>query len=268
VLSAFTLATLPFFTTLTLDVSDPAGLPIRSALFKLADYFTVQSRKFLQGYFDHVSRQTVASENSSGQSDVEKNVLRKIIDFSSHVQCAVLLDEDGFIIHAEGCAEPVDELCGALARLFHRSNQEIARLDCADCIAITLSDQEYTIRIGRLKGTSLVFAVSVSGPHSMPFAHFLHLIASTALTDHAWRSGRLWGVPVAELPEASRIRESWFHPPRLLPHGRFVGKKGGKSFHNVTCQILAKTDPSLLQWFESRAIAMANGMHPCGACNP
>ena len=70
------------------------------------------------------------------------------------------------------------------------------------------------------------------------------------------------------MPEPARIRESWFNPPRLIPHGKFVGKKGGKSFHIATCQILAKTDSSLLHWFDSRAVAIENGLRPCGACNP
>ncbi|MBN1575415.1 MAG: hypothetical protein JW913_02620 [Chitinispirillaceae bacterium] len=268
VLSAFTLTTSPFFTTLTLDISDPASAPIRSRLFKLADYFTVQCRKLLQGYCDAVFRQQPTSGQPADQFGIEKSILRKIIDFSAHVHCAVLLDEDGFIIHTEGSSGSVDELGGALARLFYRSNHEIARLDCADCHAVTIADQEYTIRIGRLAGTSLAFAVSVEGPHATSFAHFLHKVASEALTDHAWRTGQLWGVAVAELPEPARIRESWFSPPRLLPHGKFVGKKGGKSFHAANCQILAKTDPSLLQWFKSRAIAIENGLRPCGACNP
>jgi hypothetical protein len=184
------------------------------------------------------------------------------------VQCAVLLDEDGFIIHSEGHTGSIDELGGALARLFYRSTHEIARLDCAECTAITLADHEYSIRIGRLSGTSLAFAVSVGGSFAQAQSHFLHTITCDALVAAAKKTGQLWGVSLIDLPAPSRARSSWFGPPWLIPHGKFVGKKGGKSFHVATCQILSKTDTSLLQWFESRAAAIHDGLRPCGACNP
>ncbi len=268
VLSAFTLATLPFFTTLTLDISNAASAPVRSGLFKLADYFTVQCRKHLQNYINNLFQQTLSYHQTAGSFVYEKSVLEKMTAFSSDVECAVLLDEDGFIIHTEGSTGSVDELGGALARLFYRSNHEIARLDCAECNAITLADHEYTICIGRLTGTSLAFAVSVGGLHANAYAHFLHTTASAALTDYALRTGQLWGVALASIPEPTRTRKSWFGLPWLVPHGKFVGKKGGKSFHTATCQILAKTDTALLHWFDSRAAAIQDGLRPCGACNP
>ena len=266
VLSALSVGNEPFFTTLTLDISDPASIPVRSGLFKLADYFTVQCRRLLQFYMQTVTAETASPP--AGQFTREKNILEKLTAFSDRVQCAVLLDEDGFIIHTEGPAGSVDELGGALARLFYRSNNEIARLDCADCSAITLADHEYTIRIGRLRGTSLALAVSVCGMYAIAQAHLLHTIGSEALSLHARQTGELWGVSLAEVPEPARWRDSWFGTPGLVPHGKFVGKNGGKSFHTATCQILSKTDTGLLSWFDSRSAAIQQGLRPCGACNP
>ena len=268
VLSAFTIDNEPFFTTLTLDITDAASVPVRSGMFKLADFFTVQCRKLLQIFIGTVNRLPEPDSTNSGNFNFEKSVLEKIDSFSDQVQCAVLLDEDGFIIHSEGSAGSVDELGGALARLFYRSNHEIARLDCAECRAITLSDHEYTIRIGRLPGTSLALAVSAGGNYATAYAHFLHSTGSDALSRYAGKSGQLWGVSLASLPEPARIRESWFGSPSLIPHGKYVGKRGGKSFHTAGCQILAKTDTALLTWFDSRSAAIQQGLRPCGACNP
>ena len=268
VLSAFTIGNEPFFTRLTLDISVPSSIPVRSGLFKLADYFTVQCRKMLHRYIENVLGSPRPAVPNAGQYTYEKNILEKLTTFSDQVQCAVLLDEDGFVIHTEGPAGSVEELGGALARLFYRSNHEIARLDCAECSAITIADHEYTIRIGRLAGTSLALAVSASGPYALAAAQFLHATGSEALAHYAEETGQLWGVSLAEIPEPARRRESWFSPPGLIPHGKFVGKKGGKSFHTVNCQILSKTDIGLLTWFDSRGAAIQQGLRPCGACNP
>ncbi len=268
VLSAFSCGSCPYFTTLSLDVSSGASAPLRSGLFKLADFFTVRCRKMIFSYITDLSRPVLSQAREVPEDSFEISVLRKVTAFSEAVQCAVLLDEDGFIIHAEGRTGPVDELGGALARLFYRSNHEISRSDCTECNAITLSDPEYTIQIGRLPGTSLALAISVSGPYAAAGAHFLHTAASGVLTGYARSTGKLWGVSLAVTPEPARIRTSWFSPPSLVPHGKFVGKRGGKSFHTVTCQILSKTDAALLQWFESRAVAIQSGLRPCGACNP
>jgi hypothetical protein len=268
VLSAFTLGNTPFFTTLTLDITKSSSTPIRSGLFKLSDYFTVQCRKLLQLFIETVNRHPGPGSQTTGNFAYEKSVLEKITSFSDQVQCAVLLDEDGFIIHTEGAAGSVDELGGALARLFYRSNHELARLDCTDCTTITLADHEYTIRIGRLAGTSLAIAVSVGGIYATACAHFLHSIGSEALLRHADRTGQLWGVSLADIQKPARKRDSWFGLPWLIPHGKFVGKSGGKSFHAPSCQILAKTDANVLIWFESRAAAIQQGLRPCGACNP
>ena len=268
VLSAFTIGNEPFFTTLTLGVSDPSSIPVRSGLFKLADYFTVQCRKLLHRYIENVIDRPAPVGPQTEQYHTEKNILGKLTAFSDQVQCAVLLDEDGFVIHTEGPAGSVEELSGALARLFYRSNHEIARLDGAECGAITIADHEYTIRIGRLAGTTLALAVSVSGPYALAGARFLHAIGSETLAHYAETTGQLWGVSLVEVPEPARRRASWFGTPGLIPHGRFVGKKGGKSFHTVNCQILSKTDTALLLWFDSRSAAIQQGLRPCGACNP
>lgn len=268
VLSGFSIGNEPFFTTLTLDAAHPASTSLKAGLFRLADYVTVQCKKLLHRYIETVIDSMTSGLPAAVNYTVEKSILEKITGYSDQVQCAVLLDEDGFIIHNEGPAGSVDELGGALARLFYRSNHELARLDCTDCSAITLADHEYTIRIGRLSGTSLALAVSMCGPYAAAGAHFLHAIGSETLVQYAQQTGHLWGVPLAEHSEPARRRNSWFGPPSLIPHGKFVGKKGGKSFHTVDCQILAKTDTHLLTWFESRSAAIQQGHRPCGACNP
>ena len=266
--SAFTIETQSFFTTLTLDISDAESLPLRAGLFKLSDYFTVQCRRHLTAFKDALIFHPSSRRDNSDIASYEKSVLDKVALFSDEVQCAVLLDEDGFIIHSIGNAGSVNELSGALARLFYRSNHQIARLECTECTAISLADHEYSLKIGRLSGTSLAFAISVGGPFAAAQAHFLHTTAIDALLSAARTRGLLWGVSLADIPEQSRTRSSWFGPPKLIPHGKFVGKKGGKSFHTSTCQILSKTDALQLQWFENRAAAITEGLRPCGACNP
>lgn len=266
VISAFNLLSIPCFTIITLDITKKASPPIRPALFKLSDYFTVQCRKLLMGYIDDISLQ---NERQLEQFGYERTVLEKIKNFSSEVQCVVLLDEDGFIIHTEGYEDAsVDELGGVLARLFHRSNSEIARLELAECDTVTISDIEYTIMIGRIPGTTLAMAISVRGPHAAAYTHFLYAIGLKVLCNYAKNTGKLWGVPVITPPEPTRIRKSWFGPPYLIPKGRFVSKKGGQTFHTPQCSILSRTDTSLLEWFENRTLAIQSGLRPCGSCNP
>ncbi len=266
VLSAFKVYAWHFFSSLTFDISDPASTSLRPAIFKMADYFTVMCNRLLVKYIDSVQREPLDADLAKDPFGPEKNILRKIIAFSPYVQCVLLLDEDGFIVHSEGIA--VDELASALAKLLYRSNNIISKLECADCQFITIADHEYTIRIGRINGTSLAFALSVGGPHATAYAYFLHMLAVSALNEKGRNSGQLWGVELTVSPESSRIRDSWFTPPRLVPHGKFAAKKGGKLFHTSYCQILAKTDASMLEWFESRTSALEKGMRPCGVCNP
>ncbi|MCX7727153.1 MAG: roadblock/LC7 domain-containing protein, partial [Chitinispirillaceae bacterium] len=266
VISAFTLMSIPCFTIITLDITNKDSSLLRPALFKLSDYFTVQCRKLLQGYVDDISLQ---NERQLEQFGYEKTVFEKIKNFSSEVQCVVLLDEDGFIIHTEGYNEAaVDELGGVLARLFYRSNSEIARLELAECNTITISDVEYTIMIGRIPGTTLAIAISIRGPHAAAYTHFLYTIGLNVLCNYAKNTGKLWGVPVVTQPSPTRIRKSWFGAPYLIPKGRFVSKKGGQTFHTPQCPILSRTDTSLLDWFENRALAIQSGLRPCGTCNP
>ena len=254
VLSAFSLKNQSYFTCLTLDISKKASIPVKSGLFKLADFFTVQCKNQLQLFINDLFQ--MPSTKKVEHYTFEKRTLEKVISFSPKVQCAVLLDEDGFIIHTEGSTNSVDELGGALARLYYRSNHTITRLECTECNAITLSDPVYTIRIGRLPGTSLALAISVSGHYATAYAHFLHTCAADVLSTYAQRTGQLWGVALAKSPTVNRIRESWFDPPHLIPKGTFVGKMGGKSFHRMTCQILLRTDTEHLQWFNTREEAL------------
>lgn len=267
VISAFTIDKRPYFTTLTLDITQKAGTPVRSGLFKLADYFTVQCRNHLRSYIKGLA--PPKKGETVPYYSFEKKILEAVTSFSDSIQCAVLLDEDGFIIHTEGgTGKGVDELGGALAKLFYQSNHALSRLDLTECNAITVADLEYTIRIGRLPGTSLALAVSAGGPYAAALAHFLHTAASESLISYAGDSGQLWGVAIAEIPAAARIRESWFVPPRLIPLGQFVGKRGGKSFHKATCHLLAKTDSMHLHWFMNKDEAVREGLRPCSACNP
>jgi hypothetical protein len=268
VLSAFSLDTQPFFTKLTLDITDPAGAPIRAGLFKLADYFTVKCRKLLQSFISDLAQRPAAVNPAASDISFERCVLEKIISFSPRIQSAVVLDEDGSIIHTEGFTGQVDQLAGALAPLFYRSNYELARLECTDCTAVTITDHEYTIRVGKLPNMSLALAISATGPHANAYVHFLHAAASTVLSEYAWRTGHLWGIALAEVPLPSRIRTSWFDSPQLVPQGRFVAKKGGNLYHTTGCRILTRTDTALLTWFEDRDVAAISGLRPCGACNP
>lgn len=268
VLSCCTIGSTNFFTTLTLNVADSRSAPLRSGLFKLSDYFTIQCRNILRQFVSSLITFEAVPKGSSDQHAIEKLLLRQVASFSKGVKCAVLIDEDGFIVHAEGNAGSVEELGGALARLFYRSKREINMLDTADLSAITLADYEYTIRIGRLPGTTLALAVSGGGPFAAAQVHFLHAVASDALIAYTSSAGNLWGVPINPPIGQMRIRESWFTHPRLVPQGKFVGKEGGKSFHVPNCQILFKTDTSQLCWFNSRAAAIKSGLQPCGSCNP
>lgn len=267
-ISAFTLETIPFFTTLTLDVSDPVSHPARTGFLKLADNFSFQCRNLLKEFIKSLYNWPSTSYRSDEPFVIEKSILQKIIKFSQHTLSVVLLDEDGFIIHKEGHAELADELSSTLSRFFSRSNREISRLECADCRAITLTDSEYTIRIGQLTGTSLKLAILVNGPCAIAFTRILHSIASGALTSYAKHNGQLWGIQFVESPKPARIRNWWFKRPVLFPHGKFVGKEGRMSFHTPTCQSLAKSNPVRLHWFESRGSAIENGWRPCNICNP
>lgn len=267
VLCAFPLDSQQFFTRLTLDISDNEGTPLRSGIFKIADYFTMQCRKFLQSYLNTLVQLPAASPPET-DTTFEGSVLEKVMAFSSEVQCAMVLDEDGYIVCAEGITGPVDGLASALAPLFYRSNNELARLESTDCTAVTLADHEYTIRIGRLPGTALALAISAAGPIANACVNFLHAAASNALSEYGWRTGQLWGIALADTQLSSRIRTSWFEEPQLIPQGKYVARKGGSSFHTSTCRILAKTDTALLTWFDDKTTTTQNGLRPCSTCNP
>jgi hypothetical protein len=268
VLSAFTIDSRPYYTRVTLDISDPAGAPLRSGIFKIADYFTTQCRKHLQSFINVLVQRTTGTSPSDVDITFERSILEKAMTFSSQIQCALVLGEDGYIVHAEGSAGPVDGLAAALAPLYYRSSREIAALGCADCSAITLADREYTIRTGRIAGTALLHAVSAAGPSANAIVNFTHAAVSDALSEYGWRTGQLWGVKVAGIPLSSRVRTSWFADPELVPQGRFVMRRGSNAFHTSACPILAGTDTALLSWFNEKDEAARGGLRPCGTCNP
>jgi hypothetical protein len=267
-LTAFTIDQFPWFTSITLDITSNASIPIRSGLFRLADFFTIQCKKHLQQFLHNLHENTNTGMHQADHLLFEKSVLNKIASFSSRVKCAMLLDEDGYVLHAVGIEGAIKELGSALANLFHRSTNELSRLNATECTSINLSDFEYTIQLGKITGTTLLIAISVSGANANVLARFLFTVAQNALLHHLHQSGIICGIPFPQPIVHLRERYSWLNPPVLVPKGVFAQKNGATTFHTPDCQLLGATDASLLQWHKTKNEALQKRLRPCAVCNP
>jgi hypothetical protein len=268
VLTTFSTGSFQWFTNVILDSTSNASIPIRSGLFKLADYFSIQCKKYLQQFLFTLTEKKDDAFQDANPFFLEKTLLSKITTFSSKVKCVVLLDEYGYIFHSAGMDGAVNDLGSALAALFCRSSIELSRLTLTNCSSINLSDREYTIYLGKIPGTTLLIAISATGKNANVLTRFLYTAALDALSIHLQQSGTIFGIPYSHTDEPLRKRNSWLHPPSLIPKGIFVGKIGASTFHTHDCQLLTTTDASQLQWYKTKSEVLQMGLRSCSVCNP
>lgn len=268
VFTAFYAGVYPWFTTVTLDASTAASTPLKPGLFKLADYFTAQCKKQLHQFLASLSPGQFRATRFTDATTYEQTVLEHAVQFSSKVKSVVLLDEDGFVLASAGMDGAVTDLGAALARLFYRSTVELARLDATECTSITLSDHEYTIHMGKIRGTTLTCAISANGSNAQVIARFLLDALLDAFHQYIELNGNLCGVPAALTADPLRSKVSWFTPSTLVRKGMLVQKSGAASFHTPYCQMLATTDAATLSWYQNKNQALQAGLRPCSVCNP
>jgi hypothetical protein len=268
VLSCFTVNNAPFYTTITLNQADSTEQCLRAGIIKLMSSVSTRCLAVLKDYLQQLLNHNDDEFPSDDPYKKEKQVFRQIAEFSKNVNCVALIDNDGFILNTQGSLEDVEKIASHLARFHQRCFRELSYLGNTNLRSEIFSCEGTSVLIGHIERTHLALAISVQGVHARSYASLLFELAQIALAAIADEKGALWGSTIEKKSDAIRVRTSWFGAAQLVAQGRFVAKKGGKSFHLYSCKSLLKSEEDSFDWFEKRADAIRSGLIPCKSCNP
>ena len=268
VLTALNVGPFSWFTLVTLDISSTASTPLKSGIFKLADYFTMQCRTFLYSFLTEIAALCTSAGSSFTKTAPEQELLDKIAGFSSEIQSILLLNENGSLIYHSGSLPPPEELAHSLIQFHHRSNSLLPSSTPAPFEAITLSDNEYTVEIGRIRGTNLLIVISACGDNALATSRFIRKIALDAFHERLKITGSIAGIKRIPPLNTCRVQDSWFSPPRVIPQGIFAGIIGTALFHDPQCRALSKVSDEQIIWFHQRSEPLQYRLQPCQICDP
>lgn len=268
VISCFIVNNSSFYATIT--VTDPQVVQqyFYTEIIRILNRLCDRCKKILIDFVKQLFKTPEDTMRSCVPHCKEKLLCKQIAEFSSRVSCTALIDSDGFILNAQGNAEEVEKVTSNVALFHQRCIRELGFRKTVNVQSETFSCEGNTILIGQIRNSNLSLAISTQGEYSKPLASFLFELAQSALIMIAESSGILWGAPIEKLIEPTRVRNSWFSIAQLIPKGKCVSIKGGKTFHFPSCKNLLKTKDQNLDWYDKRVDAIRSGLSPCKSCNP
>lgn len=257
----------PFYTTIFLTEPDKAPQRLRNGLLKVVCLVNDCCRKVLTDFARRLVEPDGLRDLNAPHCQ-ETAVLKRVTGFSNKVNCAVLMDYDGFVLDAKGNSGGMENVASALALFHQRCVLELGRMGSVRVRSEMFSCNGNTVMIGRIERTNLALAIATRGEHSRQLASFLYESACSAFKNIAEKTGMLWGAVIERGHAATRVRDSWFRCAQLAPQDKFVGKKGGKTFHLSSCRSLLKSEDQFLTWYGKRVDALRAGLLPCKSCKP
>jgi hypothetical protein len=267
--SCFSLSGIAFYPVITIP-SPPNELRwVRYELLAALDCFSLNCKQALEGFITGASTRLAAPPLAVlHRGSFEKALLENLLGYSDKVDCAALLDNDGFVLIAAGPTDRAEAIASNLA-LFNR--QAVTGLNHLGNVAVrslSIGDSTSALLIGRTPGRNVSLALSVRGEGAGVIARFL-FDAGVAIVGSIAGTQETLGDYGEEMDKmALRRRDSWLSAPRLVPQGAYAAVDGEKTFHDPGCSIPAKGDDVEIQWFDTRAEAIKAGFAPCKECNP
>jgi hypothetical protein len=264
--SCFSLSGIAFYPVITIPAPPQELRWVRYEMLAALDCFSITCKQALSAFLKGTGCWTPPAEVRHGSH--EKNILQRLAGYSEKVDCAALIDHDGFVLIAEGHPEKADEIAGHLALFNRQAARDLGSLGEVAIRSLSLCDDDHALLIGQTTGPQVSLALSVKGALSRTIARFLFEAGVALLQDKSDPSGRLGDYSVGKPSIPLRVRDAWLLPPRVTPRDALASVKGSGIFHEPQCGTLAGDDLTGLQWFAARGEAIKAGLSPCTICNP
>jgi hypothetical protein len=264
--SCFSIAGIAFYPVITVPSPPPELRWARYEMLAALDCFGITCKQALSAFLKGTGCWAPSAAIRHGS--YEKSILERLVGYSDKVECAALIDHDGFVLIAEGLPNKADEIAGSLALFNRQAARDLGTLGEVSIRSLSLCDNDHSLCIGQTAGSQVSLALSIKGAQSRTIARFLFEAGIALLQAKSDPAGTL-GDYSDEMPAIPlRIRDAWLSPPRVTPQGALTAVKGSGIFHEPQCSDLAGKDPAGLEWFDARIEAIKAGLIPCANCNP
>jgi hypothetical protein len=268
--SCFSLSGIAFYPVITIPAPPEELRWVRYELLAALDCFSLKCKHALREFVHgSLMRAVTKTPGAVHRGSIEKALLEKLLGYSLKVDCATLIDNDGFVLIAAGKTDKAEAVAGALALFNRQTDLELDRLGSVAVRSLSLGNETASLLIGRTPGRNVSLAISVTGEGSRVIARFLFDAGIAGLASIAGTRGAFGDY--RDEPDATpslRKRTSWLSAPRLVPKGAYAALAGEKGFHDPECAFLDQGRDADLRWFATRAEAIKTGFLPCVKCNP
>jgi hypothetical protein len=264
--SCFSISGIAFYPVITVPAPPPELRWARYEMLAALDCFGITCKQALSAFLKGTGSWAPSAEIRHGS--YEKSILERLIGYSDKVECAALIDHDGFVLFAEGLPGKADEIAGYLALFNRQAARDLGTLGEVSIRSLSLCDNDHSLCIGQTTGSQVSLALSIKGTESRTIARFLFEAGVASLQMKSNPAGTI-GEYIDEMPAIPlRVRDAWLSPPRVTPQGALASVKGSGIFHDPQCGDLAGNNLTGLQWFDARSEAIKAGCIPCAYCNP
>lgn len=267
--ACFSIAGIAFYPVITIPAPPVELRWVRYELLAALDCFSLNCKQALSSFVNGPGN-NVTFENgpNTRQGAAEKLLLENLLGYSQKVDCAALIDNDGFVILAVGHTEKAESIAGKLALFNRQAVRDLDRLGAVNINSLSIGGGGSALLVGRTPGKNVSLAISVLGDGAPVIARFLFDAGTAALRRLSGATNTLADYSDA-IPETPlRERDSWLLTPRVVPKGAFVSLAGGNDFHDPQCARLADGIDADFRWLDTRASAIKAGLVPCTLCNP
>lgn len=268
--SCFSVSGLAFYPVITIPAPPDELRWVRYEMLAALDCFSLNCKKALSNFILKSPEIALypASVARPRQGAREKLLLETILGYSEKVDCAALIDNDGFVLLAVGQPEKAEEIAGKLALFNRQATRDLGGLGVVDVMSLSLCGNANALLIGRTSGNNVSLAISVQGEDAAVIARFLFDTGVSALQSLCGTENTLADYSGAMPEMRLRERDSWLSAPKVVPQGAFVAISGEPAFHDPQCASLIEREDREFLWLETRAGAIRTGYVPCSICNP
>lgn len=268
--SCFSVSGLAFYPVITIPAPPDELRWVRYEMLAALDCFSLNCKRVLSDFILKSPEIALfpASAARPRQGAREKLLLENLLGYSEKVDCAALIDNDGFVLLAVGQTEKAEEVAGNLALFNRQATRDLGGLGVVNVTSLSLGGNANALLIGRTPGKNVSLAISVHGDEAAVTARFLFDTGVTALQSLSETENTL-GDYSGDIPEMPlRERDSWLSAPKVVPQGAFVMIADEGAFHDPQCTSLVVREDKDFLWLDTRASAIRAGYVPCSICNP
>jgi hypothetical protein len=268
--SCFSVSGLAFYPVITIPAPPDELRWVRYELLAALDCFSLNCKQILSNFMLKSPEPANFPDSAARlrQGTPEKLLLENLLGYSEKVDCAALIDNDGFVLLDVGQTKKAEEIAANLALFNRQATRDLGSLGAVNITSLSLGSSTNALLIGKTPGKNVSLAISTHGPEASVIAGFLFDAGIAALQSLAGTENTLvdYSGIIPEMP--ARERDSWLSVPRVVPQGAFVTLAGEQTFHDPQCTNLIERENSSFIWLDTRAGAIRSGLVPCSLCNP